>query len=306
MDSVHRNASPSPEGLDRLAAAIGEGFRVAAVARFGGGVAAATHGLTLRGPGGSEQQLILKRYPIGDETPRLEWERLGCAARVALPTPQRVAVDPDGAWFGTPALLMSALSGQVEMRPRNVDAWTRELARALAAIHRTDLGDAIPPVLRRPHLWTRWQLWNVEVDARIASATAAIQRLQREASREPEVLCHDDFHPGNVLFEDGSVSGVVDWSGARLAPAAADVAYCRADLAIAPGADAPIQFLAHYQAASGEQLERLALWDVLAGMHALQWSPGWLESYADAGVRRRADEVRAAVERFLDDALTRC
>ena len=265
-----------------------------------------THGLTLRGPGGAEQQLILKRYPIGDETPRLEWERLGCAARVALPTPQRIAVDPDGAWFGTPALLMSALSGQVEMRPRDVDAWTRELARALAAIHRTDLGDAIPPVLRRPHLWTRWQLWDVEVDARIASATAAIQRLQREASREPEVFCHDDFHPGNVLFEDGSVSGVVDWSGARLAPAAADVAYCRADLAIAPGADAPNQFLAHYQAASGEPLERLALWDVLAGMHALQWSPGWLQSFADVGVIRRADEVRAAVERFLDDALTRC
>ncbi len=265
-----------------------------------------THGLTLRGPGGAEQQLILKRYPIGDETPRLEWERLGCAAGAPLPTPQRVAVDPDGAWFGTPALLMSALSGQVEMRPRDVDAWTRELARALAAIHRTDLGDAIPPVLRRPHLWTHWQLWDVEVDARIAFATAAIQRLQREASREPEVFCHDDFHPGNVLFEDGSVSGVVDWSGARLAPAAADVGYCRADLAIAPGADAPNQFLAHYQAASGEPLERLALWDVLAGMHALQWSPGWFESFADVGVIRSEDEVRAAVERFLDDALTRC
>ncbi len=77
-------------------------------------------------------------------------------------------------------------------------------------------------------------------------------------------------------------------------------------MAIAPGGDAPDRFLAHYLAASGERLEQLALFDVLQGMHALQWSPGWIGSFAEVGVTLHADEMRAAVERFLDDALARC
>ncbi len=52
--------------------------------------------------------------------------------------------------------------------------------------------------------------------------------------------------------------------------------------------------------------ESLALWDVLQGMHALQWSQGWLESFAAVGWKLRADEVRTTVEQFLDDALARC
>ena len=150
VEPANDEEAPPREGLDRLAAALGEGCQVTSVERLGGGIAAATHVLKVRGPRGAEQQRILKRYPVGDETASLEWERLGHAAAVELPTPQRIAVDPDGAWFGTPALLMSALPGRVMMLPADVDDWTRQLAEAMAAIHRTDLGDTIAPVLRRP------------------------------------------------------------------------------------------------------------------------------------------------------------
>ncbi len=37
-------------------------------------------------------------------------------------------------------------------------------------------------------------------------------------------ICHGDFHFGNVLLKDGEISGVVDWSGVRLADPALDVA----------------------------------------------------------------------------------
>ncbi len=289
-----------------MVASVEEGERVVSVERCGGGVAAATDAIILESADGAERPLILKRYPAGDETPELEWERLGCAARAAVPTPERIAVDQAGEWFGTPALLMTTLPGQVEMRPSDLDAWTRELADGLAAIHRTDLGDAVPSVVLRLHGWTRWQLWDVEVDSRIAAATAAIERLQRKASAEPVVFCHDDYHPGNVLFEGGRLTGIIDWSSARLAPACVDVAHARADLAIAPGADAPDRFLVHYSAASGESLAKLALWDVFQAMRALQWSEFWLDAFADVGVVLRPENVRASVEQFLDGALARC
>ena len=36
-------------------------------------------------------------------------------------------------------------------------------------------------------------------------------------------MCHGDFHPGNVMVDDGAVSGVIDWPGASFADAEHDV-----------------------------------------------------------------------------------
>jgi aminoglycoside phosphotransferase (APT) family kinase protein len=48
------------------------------------------------------------------------------------------------------------------------------------------------------------------------------------ANRPPEpprlAACHNDFHKLNVLFEDGEVTGVVDWSGFLIADPLLDVA----------------------------------------------------------------------------------
>ena len=87
-----QHASPSREGLDRLAGALVGEWRVGSVTRLGGGIAAATHALTLHCPERAERKLVLKRYPAGDATPGLEWVRLGCAKRVELPTPEPVAL----------------------------------------------------------------------------------------------------------------------------------------------------------------------------------------------------------------------
>jgi aminoglycoside phosphotransferase (APT) family kinase protein len=37
-------------------------------------------------------------------------------------------------------------------------------------------------------------------------------------------VCHDDFHPRNILFKDGKVIGVLDWSGFLIGDPAMDVA----------------------------------------------------------------------------------
>jgi hypothetical protein len=47
---------------------------------------------------------------------------------------------------------------------------------------------------------------------------------------DDSVLIHRDFHPGNVLWARGRVSGVVDWQAACVGPRAADVWHCRGNL----------------------------------------------------------------------------
>jgi aminoglycoside phosphotransferase (APT) family kinase protein len=59
-----------------------------------------------------------------------------------------------------------------------------------------------------------------------------------EAHRPPAVgrarILHGDFHPGNVLVADGSVTGVIDWPNAGLGEPAADVATTRVLLTMGP------------------------------------------------------------------------
>ena len=61
---------------------------------------------------------------------------------------------------------------------------------------------------------------------------------------------HRDFHPGNVLWRRGTVTGVVDWPGACTGPAVADVAHCRVNL-LTFGTGAAQRFTVFWQQAAG-------------------------------------------------------
>jgi len=62
------------------------------------------------------------------------------------------------------------------------------------------------------------------------------------------VLLHRDFHPGNVLWQRGRVSCVVD--GQAASPAMADVAHCRVNL-LTLGSGAPERFTSMWERAAG-------------------------------------------------------
>jgi aminoglycoside phosphotransferase (APT) family kinase protein len=49
--------------------------------------------------------------------------------------------------------------------------------------------------------------------------------LDNRPPSEPSVICHGDFHSGNILWDDDSVSAVLDWGAFRFEEPAWDVAY---------------------------------------------------------------------------------
>jgi aminoglycoside phosphotransferase (APT) family kinase protein len=112
------------------------------------------------------------------------------------------------------------------------------------------------------------------------------------------VLCHRDFHPGNVLWRDGRLSGVVDWTHSCVGPAAADVAHCRVNLAVLFGQDVADEFARRYGA-----VDDLAWFDVvdLVGWRTLEpWR------WQDAGrVDITAETLATAADTFLADAVDR-
>jgi len=48
------------------------------------------------------------------------------------------------------------------------------------------------------------------------------------------VICHGDFHPLNILAQNGKVTGVIDWGNIVIAPAEMDVGSAIANIATVP------------------------------------------------------------------------
>ena len=100
---------------------------------------------------------------------------------------------------------------------------------------RTRRAPALPrPWSRHPDAWlTAYELWDGPAPA------------------SGRVFLHRDFHPGNLLWTDERITGVVDWVSACAGPPEEDIGHCRANLAIRHGQDWADEFLAIWQDLSG-------------------------------------------------------
>jgi hypothetical protein len=217
-----------------------------------GGMSSAVHLVTARRPDGQRAQAVLRRYvrpdPDEPDPAAREARALRLAGAAAVPTPALLAVDPDGTQAGVPALLMSRLPGRVDWWPSDLDRWLERLAALLPRIHGTALppGEAVPrfaPYRQenyRPPGWARYpRVWE-----------RAVEISRAPAPDLPAVLLHRDFHPGNVLWRYGRVSGVVDWLGACSGPAPADVAHCRINL-LTMGTEVVSRFTVRWERVAG-------------------------------------------------------
>jgi aminoglycoside phosphotransferase (APT) family kinase protein len=153
--------------------------------------------------------------------------------------PALIAVDETGALCGRPAVLMTKLRG--EPSSDISDSTLRSLAEALPALHAEPVPDGLPPFApyqevsqRSVPAWTSIpDVWN-----------AAIAVCASPSPSSPTVFIHRDYHPGNVLFDDERLTGIVDWVNACAGPAEIDIAHCRLNIALAHGLEAADEFAA--------------------------------------------------------------
>jgi aminoglycoside phosphotransferase (APT) family kinase protein len=219
---------PPRQALDWAGAALGGTVTSARALR--GGTASAVHLLTVTGPA-STRQAVLRRYVRPEDLPGIaerEARALALAARLEVPTPGLLAVDPRGGAAGVPAVLMSRLPGSVRWWPGAPQRWLDGLAALLPAIHAAPLP---PPGTIPPFTPYRQDSYQIPVWAREPGIwERAVEIYHRPAPGGPRVFLHRDFHPGNVLWWRGTVGGVVDWAGASTGPPSADVGHCRVNL----------------------------------------------------------------------------
>ena len=260
--------TPPAGTLAWVADQVGAAAEVMTVERLTGAYASAVHAIAAHG-----RQHVLRRWFRGNGPGVIGNEAAVLAALEPfdVPAPRLVAADPFAAQADVPALLMTRLPGAPDLAPRDLDGYLDELVRVLRAIHAAPLDlDALPA----------YEPW--DYDGPVPAA-------------EP-VLLHRDFHPGNVLWDDGRVRGVVDWTYACHGPAAADVAHCRLNLHLLFGGTVGDEFAARYG-----PLDDLAFFDLVdvksmltEGLAAWRWEDAGRADLTDEVLTARASEFRAS------------
>jgi aminoglycoside phosphotransferase (APT) family kinase protein len=222
---------PPRQALDWVGAALGGTVTTARALR--GGTASAVHLLTVTGAAGT-RRVVLRRYvrpELNPEEPHIaehEARALTFSARLGVPTPELLAVDLHGGQAGVPTVLMSRLPGAVRWWPADSGRWLDGLAALLPDIHTAPLP---PPGMFPPFTPYRQDSYQIPGWAREPGIwKRAVEIHHQPTPAGGHVFLHRDYHPGNVLWRRGKVSGVVDWAGASIGPPSADVGHCRGNL----------------------------------------------------------------------------
>jgi aminoglycoside phosphotransferase (APT) family kinase protein len=265
---------PPAAALDWATAPFGPGGRVVAV-RSLPSAWLANHALEVAGADGSVHRVVLRRWARpgwDDEDPDFTAAReaavLELLAPTPVPAPALVAADPDAAVCDVPALLLEFLPGGPPDLAGDPGRLVEDLAAALPPIHAVEApstgGDGarvVPPYRRfydperldppawsaRPGLWRR-----------------AFEVAARPPPDDHACFIHRDYHPGNTLWADGRLVGVVDWIGGSWGPPGVDLGHMRVNLAADLGLAVADRFLAAHRALTG--FDHHPYWDVASAV----------------------------------------
>jgi len=203
------------------------------------------------------------------------------AYEAGVPSPQWIAGDFTGELCGFPSVLMTRLNGEVILLPQEMQGWTEGLAGALAELHGTDTA---------PMKW-KYSSYNNIAALQVPDWTNCpdswrkiIKRVQGDVPSYTPRLIHRDYHPTNVLWENGKVSGIVDWVNCCYGPAGIDTGHCRVNLVQLYGVETADAFLEAYLRSSGSTEEVTdCYWDMLSLTDFLCGPPEVYQGWIDLG-----------------------
>lgn len=158
-----------------------------------------------------------------------------------LPVPDVPWADENEHWFGVPFIVMERLPGRVffvwDPHPsfaRTAEAagplW-RQCVEALPGFHRFDWRRSLAgwqapePLREQVERWRKIYLHAPEPHWIEQAREVEALLLRTLPEDTPVGLFHGDYQPGNVLYEQGRLSGVIDWELSGLGAQLIDVGW---------------------------------------------------------------------------------
>jgi aminoglycoside phosphotransferase (APT) family kinase protein len=158
-----------------------------------------------------------------------------------LPVPDVPWAGADDAWFGTPFVMMAFLPGmpffvwqpdaRFDRSPAAVTPLWEQCIDALVRLHRFDWSLHLPDWERPTALHDEVTRWDRIVAKSPEPVWLAAAQRVREALLETmppspaPALVHGDYQPGNMLYEGGRLTGIIDWELASIGSPPLDVGW---------------------------------------------------------------------------------
>lgn len=204
-----------------------------ALIRLQGGYETAVFRFQLKGAQGVwAAPLILRLYPPRFGTRNALWESTvqNTLAAAGYPVPRAHLVCSDMTVLGGAFFIMDFLSGAPLITAPKATVPTL-LGQSHARLHGIDPQPLIEALTtqkitgRTYHLDSRYDELTRKAE-QYPHLSQTIAWLMANRPTEPASLsiCHGDFHPLNILIDNGKVSGVIDWPGFVITDPALDVA----------------------------------------------------------------------------------
>jgi aminoglycoside phosphotransferase (APT) family kinase protein len=227
-------------------------------------------------------------------------------AGLAVPRPRHA--DESRTILPVPCLVIEYIDGEAVTEPGQVTqpltAFTSQLAAALARLHAVAFTLADAPYLAdvRVIAARAIETWPASLDDSLSepAVRAALARIWPPPQDNQPVLLHGDYWPGNTLWRDGTLVGIVDWEDAVLGDPLADVANARMEICMAFGAPAAREFTRQYCALRPTaDLTGLPQWDLYAALRHAGRMSQWGLTPADR------ERLEAGHHAFVAAALAR-
>lgn len=280
--------------------------------------------------------LILRVYPGQDAASQAERETSvqQFVHENGYPAPLPLAVEVERAALGVPFMIMERVAGvpmldTVTGNPLGVLGLARNMADKHAALHQLPISgcplslDGGTLVERRlANLEQTINELPVRLPAEVLQALEWLKDNQSVVIPEDISVCHQDFHPLNLMVDENGAMSVIDWSGAALGDRHADIASTLVLVRAPPIAPpdgwlerilirfgGPILawlYLRRYRSQLPIDADRLRYWEALNVFH--WWSrlatfelvdPGALGLKGDVGERIRDGQLKRMRDYFL-------
>lgn len=277
-------ALPSSGALEEVRRLAGPTASILGAVRLEGGQHASTWRVDTENPAIS---VVVRQFPVDDPGPLREERVLRALNGLGGLAPVPLGGDLNGQRSKHPTALISWLDGQPDITPADPWEWARELGRALAAVHTV----ATEPLAELPSVFDR-SGGSQEILA--GPLAAEVRESWSQVVASPEVLNHCDYWSGNVVWRDGRLTGIVDWSDGSRGPRGFDLGWCRLDLVLLFDERIADDFLTAYEAETGQAVGEMRLWDCWAVARSDDAVGSWVPNYLSLD---RADLDEAELRR---------
>jgi aminoglycoside phosphotransferase (APT) family kinase protein len=268
--------TPSNHPFDQIARRIDPHARLLRSWPLTGGVSAQVTALEIEPPDGQTRKVIVRQHGAIDlqQNPRIaadEFKLLRILQSEGLPAPAPYYADESGAIFPTPYIVVEYIEGTTEFVPADVAGYVRQFAATLARIHCLDVSKVdvsfLPNRAERDAETFRQRPPKMDDSIGEGQIRDALETVWPLPHLNPSALLHGDFWPGNILWRDGGLVGVIDWEDAVLGDPLSDLGSSRLEILWAFGIETLHQFTGHYQSIMTDlNYAHLPYWDLRAAL----------------------------------------